>query len=94
MQGILVLLTLLGVSYAAGYYTRDHISRRRRERARLLRSYWNQNSYLLNWEDRARARRFGKTPIGLPWVSDVALLATPYGPFAVMSVNWFARRRR
>jgi len=31
---ILVLLTLLGVAYAAGYYTRDRISRRRRERAR------------------------------------------------------------
>ena len=33
MLEILVLLTLLGVAYAAGYYTRDRISRRRRERA-------------------------------------------------------------
>jgi hypothetical protein len=34
LQEILVLLALLGVAYAAGYYTRDRISRRRRERAR------------------------------------------------------------
>ena len=39
MQGLLIFLTLLGLSYAAGYYTRDYISRRRRERARLWKNY-------------------------------------------------------
>jgi hypothetical protein len=34
LQEVLVLLALIGVAYAAGYYTRDRISRRRRERAR------------------------------------------------------------
>jgi hypothetical protein len=39
LQGILILLALLGAAYAAGYYTRDYISRRRRERARLWKNY-------------------------------------------------------
>ena len=39
MQDILIFLALLGLSYAAGYYTRDYISRRRRERARVLKNY-------------------------------------------------------
>jgi hypothetical protein len=33
LQAVLVLLVLLGVAYAAGYFTRERISRRRRERA-------------------------------------------------------------
>ena len=39
MQGVLVILVLLGMAYAAGYFTRDYISRRRRERARLWQNY-------------------------------------------------------
>lgn len=39
MQPILILLALLGLAYAAGFYTRDYISRRRRERARLWKNY-------------------------------------------------------
>ena len=39
MQPVLILLALLGLAYAAGYYTRDRISRRRRERARTWKNY-------------------------------------------------------
>ena len=39
LQGVLILLALLGVAYAAGYYTRDRISRRRHEHARVWRNY-------------------------------------------------------
>jgi hypothetical protein len=39
LQPILILLALLGLAYAAGYYTRDFISRRRRERARIWKNY-------------------------------------------------------
>jgi hypothetical protein len=36
---VLIVLALLGVAYAAGYYSRDRISRRRREHARVWRNY-------------------------------------------------------
>ena len=39
MQGLLILLALLGLSFATGYFTRDYISRRRRERARVWKNY-------------------------------------------------------
>ncbi|MCP3477463.1 hypothetical protein NLM33_45725 [Bradyrhizobium sp. CCGUVB1N3] len=39
MQGFLVLLVLLSMSFAAGYFTRDHISRKRREQARRWKGY-------------------------------------------------------
>ena len=39
MLGILILLALLGVAYATGYFTRDYISRRRRENARIWKNY-------------------------------------------------------
>jgi hypothetical protein len=39
LQGVLIILALLGVGYAAGYYTRDRISRSRREHARLWKNY-------------------------------------------------------
>ena len=39
MQPLLILLALFGLAYAAGYYTRDYISRRRRERARIWKNY-------------------------------------------------------
>ena len=67
LQGILVLLALLGGAYAAGYFTRDYISRRRRENARIWKNYidpeWLRQKHgdlgqmLSRWEDRARARR-------------------------------------
>jgi hypothetical protein len=39
LQGIVILLVLLAGSYAAGYFTRGYISRRRRENARIWRDY-------------------------------------------------------
>jgi len=39
MLDVLVVLALLGAAYAAGYYTRDRISRRRRESARRWKNY-------------------------------------------------------
>jgi hypothetical protein len=36
---VLVLLALLGAAYAAGYFTRGYISRRRRERASIWKNY-------------------------------------------------------
>ena len=73
LLGISVLLALVGAAYAAGYYTRDYISRRRRDRARMWKNYiepeWPQpantnqlihgdlGQMLGRWQDRARARR-------------------------------------
>jgi hypothetical protein len=39
LKEIPILLALLGVAFAAGYYTRAHISRRRREHARVWKNY-------------------------------------------------------
>jgi hypothetical protein len=36
---VLALLALLGVAYAAGYYTRERASRKRREHARIWKNY-------------------------------------------------------
>ena len=39
MLEVLVILVLLGAGYAAGYYMRDRISRRRRDNARKWKNY-------------------------------------------------------
>ncbi|WBL76781.1 hypothetical protein I3J27_27700 [Bradyrhizobium xenonodulans] len=39
MQGVVVLVILLGIAFAAGYFTRGYMSRKRREEARRWRSY-------------------------------------------------------
>lgn len=39
VQGVVVLVVLLGIAFAAGYFTRDHISRKRREQSRRWRNY-------------------------------------------------------
>jgi hypothetical protein len=39
LEGLLVFLTLLAMAYAAGYFTRDYISRRRRAHARIWENY-------------------------------------------------------
>ena len=39
MLEVLAILTLLGAGYAAGYFIRDRISRRRRENARIWKNY-------------------------------------------------------
>jgi hypothetical protein len=39
LQGLFVLLILLSMSFAAGYFTRDRLSRRRREQARRWKGY-------------------------------------------------------
>jgi hypothetical protein len=39
LAGLLVLIALLVLAFAAGYFTRDYISRRRREHARIWRNY-------------------------------------------------------
>ena len=39
MIGILVLLVLMGMAFAAGYFTRDYISRKRRGEARMWEGY-------------------------------------------------------
>lgn len=39
VQGVVVLLILLGIAFAAGYFTRDYMSRKRREEARRWRNY-------------------------------------------------------
>jgi hypothetical protein len=39
LQGILAVLVLLGVGYAAGYWTRGYISRKRHERASMWKNY-------------------------------------------------------
>ncbi|MBR0952479.1 hypothetical protein [Bradyrhizobium canariense] len=36
---IVVLVLLLGIAFAAGYFTRDHVSRKRRAEARRWREY-------------------------------------------------------
>jgi hypothetical protein len=37
--GGLLLIVLLGIAFAAGYFTRDYISRQRRAEARRMRGY-------------------------------------------------------
>ena len=39
MVDVVVILALLGAAYAAGYYSRDRISRSRRENARVWKDY-------------------------------------------------------
>lgn len=39
MQGVVVLIILLGIAFAAGYFTRDYVSRKRRAEARRWRDY-------------------------------------------------------
>ena len=39
MLGVVVLIILLGIAFAAGYFTRDYISRKRREQSRRWRDY-------------------------------------------------------
>ncbi|MET4312018.1 cytochrome c biogenesis protein ResB [Bradyrhizobium sp. RT4b] len=37
--GVVVLIILLAIAFAAGYFTRDHVSRKRRAEARRWREY-------------------------------------------------------
>ncbi len=37
--GVVVLVLLLGIAFAAGYFTRDYVSRKRRAEARRWREY-------------------------------------------------------
>jgi hypothetical protein len=37
--GGVILVILLGIAYAAGYFTREYMSRKRREEARRWRAY-------------------------------------------------------
>ncbi len=39
MGGVIVLIVLLGIAFAAGYFTRDYISGKRRAEARRWREY-------------------------------------------------------
>ena len=39
VEGAVVLIALLGIAYAAGYFTRDFKSRKRRAHARRWRGY-------------------------------------------------------
>lgn len=39
MQAVVVLIVLLGIGFAAGYFTRDLISRKRHAEARRWRNY-------------------------------------------------------
>lgn len=39
MGGVIVLIVLLGIAFAAGYFTRDYISSKRRAEARRWREY-------------------------------------------------------
>ncbi len=39
MLGVVVLVLLLGIAFAAGYFTRDYVSRKRRAEARRWREY-------------------------------------------------------
>lgn len=39
MAGVIVLIVLLGIAFAAGYFTREYISNKRRAEARRWREY-------------------------------------------------------
>lgn len=39
MAGVIILIVLLGIAFAAGYFTRDYISSKRRAHARRWRDY-------------------------------------------------------
>ena len=38
-MGVVILISLLGIAFAAGYFTRDYMSRKRRAEARRWREY-------------------------------------------------------
>lgn len=38
-MGVAILISLLGIAFAAGYFTRDYMSRKRRAEARRWRDY-------------------------------------------------------
>ncbi|WP_210342493.1 hypothetical protein [Bradyrhizobium glycinis] len=39
VAGVIILIVLLGIAFAAGYFTRDYISSKRRAQARRWREY-------------------------------------------------------
>ena len=46
MVGAAILIIMLGIAFAAGYFTRDHMSRKRRAEARRWRGYAQQPDWL------------------------------------------------
>ena len=46
VAGVVILIVLLGVAFAAGYFTRDYISNKRRAEARRWREYNDEPDWL------------------------------------------------
>ena len=58
VQGVITLIVLLGIAYAAGYFTRDFKSRRRRAEARRSSDYTQPD-----WLSPAVAANTNETPL-------------------------------
>lgn len=58
--GVVILIVLLGIAFAAGYFTRDQISRKRHAEARRMRGYakadWDRATAPANTNEIASTR--------------------------------------
>ena len=68
MGAIAILIVLLGIAFAAGYVTRDQISRKRHAEARRMRGYarpdWDRTSAPANTNEVAKAKPAAPVPTG------------------------------
>ena len=80
-MGVFILIVLVGIAFAAGYFTRDQISRRRRAEARR----WRENAE----PDWLRAG----SPANTNEVANTNAVAPPTGELGQMLDRWESRAR-
>jgi len=83
VAGVIVLIVLLGIAFAAGYFTRDHISNKRRAEARRWREYSEPDWLSAN------------APANTNEIAITAITATPVvtGELGQMLTRWESRAR-
>ncbi|WP_051383100.1 hypothetical protein [Bradyrhizobium sp. WSM3983] len=68
VQGLVVLVMLLGIAFAAGYFTRDRMSRKKRAEARRWRDYvepgWLRASPPANTNEVTATNRMTRPAVG------------------------------
>ena len=79
---VVVLIMLLALAFAAGYFTRDHLSRKRREQARRWRGYTGPS--WLNAAEPANTNEVANANAAVP---------VPPGELGQMLDRWESRAR-
>lgn len=68
MGGVVILILLLGIAFAAGYFTREMISRKRRAEARRMRGYarpdWDRTTAPANTNEITSTKPTAPAPTG------------------------------